>query len=626
MSQQTTVVPNDGFQSAPTLLLYPSSSAGSFYTAGPSPEDGENSFDSSNENHTFAFIGSTPSTVLFILALAVGVFIALLFVYFTLRCFVRSKYGIVGVPISGGGSGNGGGARRGRLGIFYGYPRAPFLFTGRSEGEQRGGGGDTFAHVFSNTEIEEQLNYIRDHRDLRADIIEQRLANPSQSGNITGSEYRRRRRRTVRGRGRRNRRFSKMKKLTMEEVEKLFPKKSYYDWLNGGKERDVRNREGKIKEEPDYDEKDEDLVVNLGVTDEGESVNTLYTTREETDAQSNKEIEMKSLGGTVTCTDIEHDLADEGTTAQSTIIGKSFKNGSGTQQHDNYDNNNNNNNNNDDDDDDEKEARSIHYDSGACAICLETIDEDEMVRGLICGHVFHATCIDPWVTRRRACCPMCKRDYLFKRDYHQDGESNNDGDVSALSGTYNNNRREGRGAREEEEDNNEDDDDDNYSIDLDEIRTNPSLQAMLQELVPISERVRITLNDPRYANLNLEERAHDMANKKYGRFFKIIWWKLVGITKNDLFNWAVLFIAKSYREEEARAAAATAAAAAVAAASADATTIMPNTSEEIGPDPIDVLLLSSPVSSNAENIQERLQERIQSNSVTFSREIIENRV
>jgi hypothetical protein len=30
---------------------------------------------------------------------------------------------------------------------------------------------------------------------------------------------------------------------------------------------------------------------------------------------------------------------------------------------------------------------------------------------LTCGHAFHAVCLDPWLTSRRACCPLCKADY-----------------------------------------------------------------------------------------------------------------------------------------------------------------------------------------------------------------------
>lgn len=51
----------------------------------------------------------------------------------------------------------------------------------------------------------------------------------------------------------------------------------------------------------------------------------------------------------------------------------------------------------------------------SCAICIDTLEQDDDIRGLTCGHVFHAGCLDPWLTSRRACCPLCKADYYIPK-------------------------------------------------------------------------------------------------------------------------------------------------------------------------------------------------------------------
>lgn len=50
-----------------------------------------------------------------------------------------------------------------------------------------------------------------------------------------------------------------------------------------------------------------------------------------------------------------------------------------------------------------------------CAICIDTLEDDDDVRGLTCGHAFHAGCVDPWLTSRRAKCPLCAADYYIAK-------------------------------------------------------------------------------------------------------------------------------------------------------------------------------------------------------------------
>jgi hypothetical protein len=74
--------------------------------------------------------------------------------------------------------------------------------------------------------------------------------------------------------------------------------------------------------------------------------------------------------------------------------------------------------------------------AASCAICISTLEQDHDIRGLTCGHAFHVGCLDPWLTTRRACCPLCKTEYYVPLSCTE-GEASETGDLGRpISSSY----------------------------------------------------------------------------------------------------------------------------------------------------------------------------------------------
>lgn len=66
-----------------------------------------------------------------------------------------------------------------------------------------------------------------------------------------------------------------------------------------------------------------------------------------------------------------------------------------------------------------------------CAICLDEYEEGEKLRILPCAHGYHMKCIDPWLTKNKRNCPVCKRKVLpGDETSSSEEESDDDGDAT----------------------------------------------------------------------------------------------------------------------------------------------------------------------------------------------------
>jgi hypothetical protein len=70
-------------------------------------------------------------------------------------------------------------------------------------------------------------------------------------------------------------------------------------------------------------------------------------------------------------------------------------------------------------------------DADTCPICLDDYIEGDKLRVLPCNHMYHCKCIDPWLTKNRKVCPVCKRKVLPNED--DSSSETEDGTSSQIS-------------------------------------------------------------------------------------------------------------------------------------------------------------------------------------------------
>lgn len=223
-----------------------------------------------------------------------------------------------------------------------------------------------------------------------------------------------------------HRRRREKKLMTMDEVNEKFPMQKYKNWVSTRAHEGLPTRGG-VSAPPSRagSLRDADGVAPELLSKEVSSVNVQPTTsataaavsEKQTPQHATKESTSSTIGAKPrTSTDAQ--LAP--TVSESATLAKDPKRTS----HD------------DEEDEDEHINAALPPEcmgtSGdTCAICIDGLEDDDDVRGLTCGHAFHAACVDPWLTSRRACCPLCKADYYTPKPRAPAAEA---GEVSTPGG------------------------------------------------------------------------------------------------------------------------------------------------------------------------------------------------
>lgn len=227
-----------------------------------------------------------------------------------------------------------------------------------------------------------------------------------------------------------HRRRREKKLMTMDEVNEKFPMKKYKTWVSeraseglptaGGVEI-TPSRANSLREA-------EGIVINPIAPTERTSLDSVRANAT-TEPTSEHVRVSQEIGNS------ERDVEKDGVTTKKqetgqTLPGQSTETGQSSNLNQrtskDLDRTRSVDDDLEDDDDQIDEAlppECLQAPGDSCAICIDVLEDDDDIRGLTCGHAFHAGCVDPWLTSRRACCPLCKADYYTPKPRpNQDGD------------------------------------------------------------------------------------------------------------------------------------------------------------------------------------------------------------